>query len=263
MDPYMERRWHDVHGTLIIYARNQLNEVLGGTGLRSHVEQRLLVEREEEPGDAHSRHIEPDVVSIDTGGGTALAAPPGVVVAEPLRVRVPSEPITQRFIEIRTRTGGQVVTIIEFVSPTNKRRGVGRRQFRRKRRESIAAGIHFVEIDLTRAGRREIPDPLGEHYTALAAANYLAVVYRNEPEDGLDHEAYPMSLREPLPNLGIPLRPMDDDVPLCLQPLIDQCHRDAVFDELDYAQDLRPPLPPADAEWAAARLAAALPEEPT
>lgn len=37
-------------------------------------------------------------------------------------------------------------------------------------------------------------------------------------------ESYPAPLREPLPNIPIPLRPSDTDVILQLQPLIDECY---------------------------------------
>jgi hypothetical protein len=62
--------------------------------------------------------------------------------------------------------------------------------------------------------------------------------------------AYPISLRERLPNIRIPLRPTDADVVLQLQPLVDACYRDARCDRMNYQQPPSPPLSPADAAWA-------------
>ena len=56
--------------------------------------------------------------------------------------------------------------------------------------------------------------------------------------------------------LSIPLRPgRDADVPLALQPIVDRIYIEGGYDDLDYARPLRPPLSPADAAWAADRIA--------
>ena len=41
MDPYLEQHWGDVHSSLVIYARNQLQKVLP-RDLRARVEEHLL-----------------------------------------------------------------------------------------------------------------------------------------------------------------------------------------------------------------------------
>lgn len=43
MDPYLEQFWRDVHASLIIYARDQLQTRLPA-GLRVRVEERVVVE---------------------------------------------------------------------------------------------------------------------------------------------------------------------------------------------------------------------------
>jgi hypothetical protein len=252
MDPFMEMRWHDVHNTLASHARDQLNVALVPLGLRAHTQERLVIDDPDDHDHAGGDHIYPDVAAVDTGGGTAVAVAPPVAVATPLRFA--SEPSRELYVEIRSRRGGDVVTMIEFVSPTNKRPGDGRRQFLHKRDQAAAAGVNLVEIDLTRAGQRPLPQTIAASAQASQAA-YFALVHRHHPERAW--EAYPIPLRQPLPNLAIPLRATDADVPLMLQPLIDLCHKGAVFDELDYRQPLDPPLPNDDAAWAADRLRAA------
>ena len=49
--------------------------------------------------------------------------------------------------------------------------------------------------------------------------------------------------------IGVPLRPGDADVPVALQPLIDQCYRRGRYDDLNYDADLDPPLSPDLAAW--------------
>ena len=54
-------------------------------------------------------------------------------------------------------------------------------------------------------------------------------------------EVVPIPLREPLPNIPIPLRPTDGDVVLKLQPLLDACYRRGRYGSIDYGRPLRPP----------------------
>jgi hypothetical protein len=63
----------------------------------------------------------------------------------------------------------------------------------------------------------------------------------------------PLWLR--LPIVKVPLRPEDDDVPLDLQSLIEQCYRNGAYDgTLNYAADPDPPLSGPEKDWAETRL---------
>ena len=57
MDPFLEDVWPEVHASLIVYARNQLNPQLPG-GLQAHVERNLTV-HDEDNGEV--RAIRPDI----------------------------------------------------------------------------------------------------------------------------------------------------------------------------------------------------------
>src|SRR5215204_3028792 len=150
MDPYLERHWRDVHGSLVIYARDALNDQLGG-GLIARCEERLVIEEADGP----SRSIHPDVRVVEHGlHGVPVRPLGGVAVAEPLVVDVTSEPAVERHVEIiDTSTGGRVVTSIEFLSPTNKLPGDGRTQYALKQRQCAEAGVSLVEVDLVRQGQ--------------------------------------------------------------------------------------------------------------
>jgi hypothetical protein len=67
-------------------------------------------------------------------------------------------------------------------------------------------------------------------------------------------EVYGVPLRERLPVISIPLRTADVDVPLDLQAIIEQCHRNGGYDDIDYEAEPDPSLETADAEWADALL---------
>jgi hypothetical protein len=61
------------------------------------------------------------------------------------------------FLEIRDRQSRELITVVELLSPANKRAGADREQYMAKREELLKSAAHFVEIDLLRGGR---PMPL-------------------------------------------------------------------------------------------------------
>lgn len=250
MDPHLERHWLHVHHALITYCVDQLQPRLLNA-LRARMEERVYVEPEEETGRNIGRDVRVIQRSAGTGrtfesegeGGVAVATG----IAEPVILECRSEPIHEGIVTIIDReSGGRVVTVIEFVSPSNKRAGEGREQYLRKRNECFAGGVNYVEIDLTRAENR-FDDFLPFWAPLDLRQTYQAWVRRaGKP---LRYEVYPLSLREPLPTISIPLRQTDADIGLALQPLVDQCYRNGGFDDIDYATELTPPLPEADAAW--------------
>jgi len=60
---------------------------------------------------------------------------------------------------------------------------------------------------------------------------------------------YPMPLRQPLPDISIPLRRGEKDVLLQIQVLIDQCYQDGRYWRTDYSLVLRPRLSEVDTSW--------------
>ncbi len=228
MDPYLERHWLDVHASLIISARNALNQRLPDD-LIARAEERVAVE------------AGPD----DITGGARRRIGPDVLL---------DDPIIERFIEIIDIAGGErIVTVIEFVSPTNKADGL--QDFVNKRNELLAGGVNFVEIDLVRAGDwRRLLRPHG--CPAGAIAPYRAVF--RLPSASATGYIHPFSLREPLPVIKIPLRVNEKPCELPLQPLIDDAYRDSRYDRtLDYSRPCEPALEPDDAVWADELLRAA------
>jgi len=246
MDPYLERHWGDVHSSLVIYARDQLQRKLPD-GLRARVEERVFVES---PGDG-GRSIIPDVRVVEGGraakAATASAPEPGVAVAEPVLIVAADEPATQTYLVIiDARSGDRVITVMEFLSPSNKRPGDGRTLYLVKQQELMRGGVNSVEIDLVRDGVRTfsipdrlLPDPHRRGYAACVRRARLTGQF----------EVYAFPLRERLPAIRIPLRHTDKDVALDLQTLVEQCYENGGYDTIDYRPEPHPPLAAEDAGW--------------
>src|SRR5437763_15855468 len=84
MDPYLELHWRDVHATMIVYMKEQLQPQLSGP-LRARVEERLVVESPLDEG----REIYPDVRVFESKPSPRQASASGAVVAEPLVIPCP------------------------------------------------------------------------------------------------------------------------------------------------------------------------------
>src|SRR4051812_41642515 len=118
MDPYLEAHWRDIHARLIIYTSDALQGVLP-TGLRARVEESVLLETPVGIGD---HPLYPDVRVVEyasrrLGGAGGV----GVALAEPLVVDVEVDPVGEPYLEIiDVESGNRVVTLIEFLSPSNK-----------------------------------------------------------------------------------------------------------------------------------------------
>src|SRR5689334_20857042 len=140
MDPFLEAHWRDVHASLIIYTRDALQRVLPRS-LRARVEESVLLETPQGIGD---HPLFPDVRVVEYAVKRQTEMQPGasVAVAEPLLVEV--EPVSETHLEIIDReSGNRVVTIIEFLSPSNKSPGLNREQYLRKQHESCSSDANL------------------------------------------------------------------------------------------------------------------------
>lgn len=249
MDPYLETRWIDVHSRLNIYASDAINRSLP-PGLLARSEERAVVSTDMED----LRDISPDVSIFERGLAEPSRPSTGATaLAENVCVLLPQREIKQRYLEIRdARSGGRVITVVEFISPTNKRPGDGLVKYRQKQRECHDGGVNLVEIDLTRAGDRSLilpTDFIGPHYRTT----YLGWVTRaTEPGKGW---AFRLPLNQRLGAILIPLRPTDQDLMLDLQTLIDQVYENGRYaEDINYSEPLNPPLAAEEATWAAGLL---------
>ena len=247
MDPYLERpgEWAGLHADLIAQIKRELTPMLGG-GYRAMSELMLFLH---EPS-AKRRRVgrADDAVGIAPSPPGAARATGGVASESSLRMSIgdPVDVEQHRYVEIRMGDGGRVVTVIELLSPTNKAKAEDRAVYLNKRSELIRADVHFLQIDLLRAGPRLLPEAAPPH-------DYNAMLVRADGRS--EAEVWTWSLRDRIPILPVPLAEGDGEVTLDLRASFD-----ATYDALDlgrfvYARPPRPPLSAEDAAWAAERLA--------
>ncbi len=141
------------------------------------------------------------------------------------------------------------MTSIDVLSPSNKRpRTEGWELYQRKRQSLLLGNVSLVEIDLLMGGERmPMLDPWPDGpYTRLVARakSQLCQVWRAQ-------------YRRPLPVVPVPLAKPDSDIPLGLQPMIDEIYTRFRYQRsIDYRKPLTPPLDAAEADWLKQQLAA-------
>ncbi len=244
MDPWLEnaRLWAGVHTSLITYLRDALQPELRPHYLAA-IEERVYVA-------SIGRSFVPDVSvrrrgqDSPIGVSTAVLAPDDAVVVE-----VSEEEVHEPYIEILDRKNHKVVTVIEVLSPSNKRKGTGRKLYLAKQREVMRSKASLVEIDLLRGGSHVVAVP---EVNADRVGKYDYLVCTSAVADrGKRFVLYPTALRERLPRVAIPLKSADEKVTLALQPLIDRVYEAGeFFDRLDYDKPCFPRLRHADETWA-------------
>ncbi|MCA9200933.1 MAG: DUF4058 family protein [Planctomycetales bacterium] len=243
MDPYLEQFWGDIHARLMVYMADAIMEQLPGD-LQARVESRLLVDADE-----YRRHVYPDVLVSEPVDKVPVptTSSSDIALAETHVVALSDEPPVHRHIEIiDSNSGNRVVTVIEVLSPTNKRPGPARESYQRKQHEYLRAGVNLVEIDLIREGKFIVAVPREMIPLRLRSPYIICIRRSNRP---LQAEYIPVRLQEPLPNIAIPLRPTDTDVPLLLQPLLDQCYKQGRYGTIDYQSKLEAYFSDDDRQW--------------
>ncbi len=250
MDPWLEAHWLDVHTSLIADSRNALNQVLPDD-LAASSEERVAVESDNE--DDSQKEFYPDVQLFEAL--TAAVAVAGGAALAPVRLLAQIEPVTERSIRIVNSATGRLITVIEYLSPFNKR-NPGLVDCRAKRAELITAGVNFVEVDLVREGNwRALLHP---HVCPEKWTTPYRVTIRT-PSDPAAVGLYPISLREPLPSIAISFRRGDPHVSLDLQALLNQAYANGRYGRrLKYNLPPEPVLDVVDREWAEAMIQRAL-----
>ena len=250
MDPYLEAHWQDVHSKLVTYASDAMNARLPDD-LVASTEERVAVESDE----SFQSRFHPDVrvfePSSGGGGATVMELPEQAIASAPVRLVLEEELATEGSIRIIESGTERLITVIEFVSPSNKKNpGMG--EFRGKRSQLVAAGVNFIEVDLVRDG--DWKALLGPHRCPEKWLTPYRVTVRSPREPG-EVGMYPISLRDALPSIVIPLREKDPEVRLELQPLIEQAYANGRYARrLNYAVPPVPPLDTEDGAWALQRL---------
>lgn len=167
-----------------------------------------------------------------TSTNVTVAAPP----AQPITVEVPvAESIRQGYLEIRDVEKKEVITVIEILSPVNKRPGDGREAYSEKRKKVLGSLTHLVEVDLLR------------NWQAMPFSNngiqsdYRILVSRGSRRPSA--ELYAFNLQDIIPRFPIPLRSEDEEPVLDLQSLLHNIYDVAGYDlQINYNRECVPAL---------------------
>jgi hypothetical protein len=168
------------------------------------------------------------------------------VTEQALFTSVVREEHHEDYIEVRQRTDGRLVTLIDVVSPANKTTSTGRNAYLEKRKEGRAANANLVELDLVLQGQ----PTLEYSRDGLPDWDYAVTVTRStQPER---YEIYTATLQKPLPRFRLPLSADDRDTVLDLRTAFTRCYDQGGFaGKIDYARDPSTPLSAEDRQWLA------------
>jgi hypothetical protein len=251
MDPWLEHPdlWPDVRNSLIAAMRDALAPLVlpryfVGVESRTTVLRGLDVDRVYRP-DVSIHAV--DRSSAGRGAGVAVLER---VEVQPIEVVVPVEEdtIEETYLTIKELPGRKLVTVIEVLSPTNKKTQDARADYLEKRRDLIRSRVNFVEIDLLRGGE---PMPL---IGPPPRQDYRILVCRARPQTR--SVVYSFAWTTPIPAIPIPLLAGDAEPALDLNAVLQSLMDRACYDlMIDYRQPPEPSLRPEDASWAASILA--------
>lgn len=233
MDPYLEGSlWHDVHGGL---ART-IQELLAHQIAPKYVARvELYTAKDKRPESEigitypdvgvllHGGRVEEPVTAAD--GKTGKATRPDFIIPAEIPVRIP-------VVEIRDTEKNRLVTVIEVLSPVNKR-DPGWDEYQKKRDKLHAAGVHLLEIDLLRRGRRVVLN------YGLPPTHYLFSLWRAGSDQ---NEVWVRLVQQPLPILPVPLKSPDPDALLPVKTALDLIYQRSLYSlSIDYGKDPPPP----------------------
>ena len=242
MDPYLESQvWQDFHTRMItVFSERLISEIQPRYFIL--VEHRIYVEGVD--GDVDSVRIaDIALLSGDTYRDTALASSTDRVAAAVECMLPMPTPRKEARLAIYDHETDDIVTVIELLSPSNKRRhGDGRREYLAKRQNFFKEDFNLVELDLLRGGAR-LPVvgslPPGDFYAIVSRAN-------RRPRC----EVYAWTLRDKLPPIPIPLKRGDADAVVPLQEVFDTVYQRARYDlSVKYDAPLDPPFSEIEQQW--------------
>jgi Protein of unknown function (DUF4058) len=244
MNPYLEHPelWPEVHHLLISILAETLNPQLLPK-YRVAVEKRVYQTMADDtlligiPDVTIERFR--DTPHSNTGNTATVTAP----VANPMTVTVPMPlEIQEGYLEVREVASKQVVTVIEVLSPANKRVGRGYDSYNAKRQDILASQTHLVEIDLLRSGSSMA------YQGNVPPSDYRLLISRSQtrPKANL----YGFNVRDAIPTFTLPLPHQDIEPIIDLHALLDMVYDRAGYTfAIDYSKKAVPALFDADQDW--------------
>jgi hypothetical protein len=237
MDPYLEGSlWSDVHHELASAFRAILSKNIS-TKYIARINHYMVSDTNPEHDlgimypdvDILIRATPMNYVSDSSNAASSMLQTSPITIElpdiQPVEVVIP-------VVEIRDREDNQLITVIEILSPVNKR-SPGLDVYRKKRKNLIKSGVHLVEIDLLRRGERPI------QRNDLPNAHYIATLVRAHTHQT---DVWAFNIDQPMPVLPIPLKSPDPDVPLSLRLALDEIYERGMYERsIHYEQEPPPP----------------------
>jgi Protein of unknown function (DUF4058) len=241
MNPYLENPlfWSEVHNLLIAAIFRKLNPQLRPK-YKVAIEKRVYQTTEQDSllvgvADVAVQSIQK--VPSPQRASIAVASPS--VEAVTVDVTMP-ETVKETYLEVRDVTTQEVVTVIEMLSPKNKRSGEGRNAYVKKRLQVLGSYTNLVEIDLLREGKpQQVQTGIKTDYRILVSRAL------KRPKADL----YAFNLPDRIPAYSLPLLELDPEPLLDIQTLVNELYDEGNYDlVIDYAQE---PVPPSqeNAAW--------------
>lgn len=242
MNPYLENPlfWSEIHNLLIAAIFRKLNPQLRPK-YKVAIEKRVYQTTDEDSllvgvADVAVQSIQK--MSVPEPASVAVASP--VVEAVTVDVTMP-ETVKETYLEVRDVATQEVVTVIEILSPKNKRPGEGRNAYVKKRLQVLGSYTNLVEVDLLRDGK---PQQLQNNIQT----DYRILVSRASKRPKAD--LYAFNLQNPIPSFALPLREGDTEPLLEIQTLISELYNEGNYDlVIDYAQEPVPAMSVNSAAW--------------
>lgn len=144
--------------------------------------------------------VKPDVWNNDYSRGTEGSVS---TLTRPLRVQLPIPlDVKKHYLEVREVATKELITVIEVLSPANKRSGKGRSIYEAKRTKILTSMTNLIEIDVLR---------LGQPMEMIGATESQRRILVSRPFDRHEADLFRFDLQDPIPHFLVPLRPESPD----------------------------------------------------
>ncbi|MBC7516090.1 MAG: DUF4058 family protein [Alkalinema sp. FL-bin-369] len=252
MNPYLEHPelWHQVHNHLITGIAFAIADQIAPQ-YRVSIEQRMYQSLDDPRSivGIADVSVNPDVsVKLDVlqndysrDHGRAVST-----LIRPQRVQLPIPwDVKEQYLEVREVATKELITVIEVLSPANKRSGKGRSIYEAKRTKILTSMTNLIEIDVLR---------LGQPMAMMGATESQYRILVSRPFDRPEADLFRFNLQDSIPNFPVPLRPESPDAIVDLQAILNETYQRGRLDlSIDYSQerlnDRLPGLSESDRGW--------------
>jgi len=247
MNPYLENPtlWSQVHTHLIVAIAEKMNPILRPK-YRMAMEQRVYTETESN-GDSSGLVGIPDNVVFQPTSTTTKKQSSNVALlpkVKSLPITLPQpEQIREWYLKVKDVETKEVVTVIEILSPKNKKTGEGRKKYLKKREQVLMSLTHLIEIDLLRTGEI-MPMNINEELKT----DYRIIISQSDRRPQAD--LYAFNLTEEIPSIPLPLKPEDEQPLIPLQELLNSLYEKGSYDlAINYQKPPLSELSEQDTHW--------------